>query len=132
MTENFENMKNDMKKRVDDTMDETEKMANDLMKDTEDVVRDAETGIIDEVMMLNGGDETTDTTQEGGHIDILDLENKTPTHSMDSLKTGSPEPEIERLLDEAPSKTPEATLIELEQMAADETQTALDAAIAPE
>jgi hypothetical protein len=122
MNENFENMKNDMKKRADDTMDDAEQMANDLMKDTEDVVRDAETGIIDAMTVTD-----VEENLQDGHVDILDLENKTPTHSIDSLKTGSPEPEIERILDnDERMKTPEATLTELENMTQDETMQAHD------
>nr|XP_029730568.1 uncharacterized protein LOC109398121 isoform X1 [Aedes albopictus] len=109
--ESLENMKNNLLKKAQSFSDDTEKMADDIMKETEDLIRDAETGIVDQ-----GKDMLTRiTSSEDGTIEILNLEGNStssPTHSIDSLKTSSPEPEIERILDNDPQcpPTPEATM----------------------
>lgn len=111
--ESMENIKNNLLKKAQSFGDDTEKMADDIMKETEDLIRDAETGIED-----HGNDMTTRITSTAdGTIEILNLEGNdtptsTPTHSIDSLTTSSPEPEIERILDNDPKcpPTPEATM----------------------
>ncbi|XP_058466322.1 uncharacterized protein LOC131439394 isoform X1 [Malaya genurostris] len=109
--ENLENMKNNLLKKAQSFGDDADKMADDIIKETEDLIRDAETGIAD-----CGTEITTRITSlEDGSIEILNLEGNvtnTPTHSIDSLKTSSPEPEIERILDNEPKcpPTPEATM----------------------
>ncbi|XP_062543873.1 uncharacterized protein LOC134211206 isoform X1 [Armigeres subalbatus] len=109
--ENLENFKNNLLKKAQSFGEDTEKMADDIIKDTEDLIRDAETGITDH------GNEmlTRITSSDDGTIEILNLEGNStcsPTHSTDSLKTSSPEPEIERILDNDPQSppTPEATM----------------------
>ncbi|XP_035905785.1 uncharacterized protein LOC118509368 isoform X1 [Anopheles stephensi] len=94
-TEAMENMKNDLLTKAQSFGDDTDRMADDLMKETEDLMRDAETGIAHHEMT------TRITSSEDGTIEILNLEGnapKSPNHSIDSLKTTSPEPEIERIL----------------------------------
>ncbi|XP_053686551.1 uncharacterized protein LOC128736096 [Sabethes cyaneus] len=109
--ESLENFKNNLLKKAQSFSDDTDKMADDIIKETEDLIRDAETGIVDCSTEMT----TRITSLEDGTIEILNLEgNQThsPTHSIDSLKTSSPEPEIERILDNEPKcpPTPEATL----------------------
>lgn len=112
LDENIENMKNNMLTKAQSFGDEADKMADDIMKETEDLIRDAETGIADCANEMT----TRITSSEDGTIEILNLEGNpphslTPTHSIDSL-TSSPEPEIERILDNDPKcpPTPEATM----------------------
>lgn len=109
--ESLENMKNNLLKKAQSFSDDTEKMADDIMKETEDLIRDAETGIADQGKEML----TRITSSDDGTIEILNLEGNStssPTHSIDSLKTSSPEPEIERILDNDPQcpPTPEATM----------------------
>uniref|UniRef100_A0A182WAJ4 Uncharacterized protein n=1 Tax=Anopheles minimus TaxID=112268 RepID=A0A182WAJ4_9DIPT len=112
-TEKMENMKNDLLTKAQSFGDDTDRMADDLMKETEDLMRDAETGIAHHEMT------TRITSSEDGTIEILNLEGnapKSPNHSIDSLKTTSPEPEIERILagagadDGTTPDSPKATL----------------------
>ncbi|XP_053676696.1 uncharacterized protein LOC128726879 [Anopheles nili] len=103
-TELMENMKNDLLTKAQSFGDDTDRMADDLMKETEDLLRDAETGI--EMT-------TRITSSEDGTIEILNLEGNTarsPSRSIDSLKTTSPEPEIERILAGPTPDSPKATL----------------------
>ncbi|XP_055626091.1 uncharacterized protein LOC129768451 isoform X1 [Toxorhynchites rutilus septentrionalis] len=109
--ENLENIKNNILKKAQSFSDDTEQMADDIIKETEDLIRDAETVASDSVTEMT----TRITSSEDGTIEILNLEGnhtKTPTHSIDSLITSSPEPEIERILDNEPKcpPTPEATM----------------------
>lgn len=109
--ENLENIKNNILKKAQSFSDDTEQMADDIIKETEDLIRDAETVASDSVTEMT----TRITSSEDGTIEILNLEGnhtKTPTHSIDSLVTSSPEPEIERILDNEPKcpPTPEATM----------------------
>ncbi|XP_050075433.1 uncharacterized protein LOC126562878 [Anopheles maculipalpis] len=112
-TEKMENMKNDLLTKAQSFGDDTDRMADDLMKETEDLMRDAETGIAQHEMT------TRITSSEDGTIEILTLEGnapKSPNHSIDSLQTTSPEPEIERILagagtdDGTAPDSPKATL----------------------
>lgn len=112
LEENLENLKNDMLTKTQSITDDTDKMADQLMQETEDVIRDAETGMVD--MQTNAVD-----TIESMKNELMETMNgKSPTHSIDSLKTSVPEPEIERLLNgvsEHPA-TPERTLDELAEL----------------
>ncbi|XP_055606897.1 uncharacterized protein LOC129754711 isoform X1 [Uranotaenia lowii] len=116
--ENLENIKNNILKKAQSFGEDADKMADDIMKETEDLIRDAETGIVDCASEMT----TRITSSEDGTIEILNLEGNetsTPTHSIDSLKTSSPEPEIERILDNEPNcpPTPEATMNSLMEVA---------------
>ncbi|XP_070489753.1 FK506-binding protein 5-like [Chironomus tepperi] len=115
--ENLENLKNEMLSKAQNVVDETDKIADELIKDTEDVIRDAETGIVD---LKNDMMEKMDAMKE----EVMDeIKSKSPTHSIDSLKTSVAEPEIEKLLngdaDENPV-SPEATVNELENLSNEE------------
>jgi hypothetical protein len=124
--ENFENLKNEMMTKAQNAMDDAEKITDDLMKDTEDVVRDAETGMVD---MKNDAMEKMDAMKE----DLMEeLMGKSPSHSLDSLKTSVPEPEIENLLNGEPDAAAaiEATVGELEELNMPEDVMMEDAAAA--
>lgn len=111
LEENLENLKNEMMSKTQSIGDETDKIADELIKDTEDVVRDAETGIVD---MKNKAMDTIETMKD----DIMEEMNmRSPSHSVDTIQTSVPEPEIERILngDDA-ADTPEATVNELENL----------------
>lgn len=112
LEENMENFKNDMLTKAQSVGDETDKMTDQLIKDTEDVIRDAETGMVD---MKNGAMDTIDSMK----LDFIDdVTSKSPSHSIDSLKTTMAEPEIERILNgehENPA-SPEATTNEMENL----------------
>lgn len=111
LEENLENLKNEMMNKVQSVGDETDKIADELIKDTEDVVRDAETGIVD---MKNNAVETIDTMKN----DVMEeLGMKSPSHSVDTIQTSVPEPEIERILNgDDDHMSPEATVNELENL----------------
>uniref|UniRef100_A0A182PGF7 Uncharacterized protein n=1 Tax=Anopheles epiroticus TaxID=199890 RepID=A0A182PGF7_9DIPT len=125
-TEKMENMKNDLLTKAQSLSDDTDRLADDLMKETEELMRDAETGIAHSEMT------TRITAGEDGTIEILNLEGnapKSPNHSIDSLQTTSPEPEIERILagaggtegeDGTAPESPKATLHTLSVPAAKE------------
>ncbi|CAO1358149.1 unnamed protein product [Diamesa serratosioi] len=112
LDENMENIKNDMLSKAQSIGDDADKMTDQLIKDTEDVVRDAETGMVD---MKNGAMDAIDSMK----LDFIDdVTSKSPSHSIDSLKTTMPEPEIERILNgelDNPA-SPEATTNEMENL----------------
>ncbi|KFB35087.1 AGAP005328-PA-like protein [Anopheles sinensis] len=127
-TELMENMKNDLMTKAQSIGDDTDRLADDLIKETEELMRDAETGIAHHEMT------TRITSAEDGTIEILNLEGNapnSPNHSNDSLKTTSPEPEIERILaagaeaDRAPD-SPKATLHSLAVPASEATRAGKD------
>lgn len=100
MMDNLEEFKENLEKKAENAMDETDKMADELIKETNDVVDDIENNL------------------ENVKENIKET-NKTPSHSIDSLKTNSPEPEIEKALSNDLGKsppTPKATLTELANM----------------
>ncbi|CAG9800759.1 unnamed protein product [Chironomus riparius] len=115
--ENLENLKNEMMSKAQNVVDETDKITDELIKDTEDVIRDAETGIVD---LKNDMMEKTDAMKD----EVMDeIKSKSPTHSIDSLKTSVAEPEIETLLNgdaEDNPVSPEATVGELENLSNEE------------
>uniref|UniRef100_A0A182HMH6 Uncharacterized protein n=1 Tax=Anopheles arabiensis TaxID=7173 RepID=A0A182HMH6_ANOAR len=130
-TEKMENAKNDLLTKAQSFGDDTDRMADDLMKETEELMRDAETGIAHSEMT------TRITSNEDGTIEILNLEGnapKSPNHSIDSLQTTSPEPEIERILAGAGTEeegtapdSPKATLNTLSVPAVKEEGMPMDA-----
>lgn len=111
--ENLENLKNEMLSKAQTAVDEADQITDELIKDTEDVIRDAETGMVD---MKNNVMERMDSMKE----EVMDVINpKSPAHSIDSLKTSVPEPEIETLLDGDTNEnntSPEATVGELDKL----------------
>jgi len=113
LEENLENLKNEMMTKAQSIGDETERMADQLIEETEDVIRDAETGIVD---VKNSAVETIET-MKNDMMDELNM-NSSPSHSVDTMKTSAPEPEIERILNGEPEDptSPEATLNELENL----------------
>lgn len=82
--ENLENFKNDLLKKAKSFSEDADKMADDLIKETDDVMTDAGTDLMEKM----------DEMKE----DIMNDDNSTPKNSINSLGTGSPEPEIERIL----------------------------------
>lgn len=111
LEENLENLKNEMMNKTQSIGDETDKIADELIKDTEDVIRDAETGIVD---LKNNAVESMESMKN----DIMEEMNMTsPSHSIDTIRTSAPEPEIERILNgDDNSTSPEATVDELENL----------------
>lgn len=103
LEENLENLKNEMLNKTQSIGDETDKIADELIKDTEDVIRDAETGIVD---MKNSA------------LDMMNEFNlPSPSHSIETIQTSAPEPEIEKLLNgDENMESPEATVDELENL----------------
>lgn len=111
LEENLENLKNEMMNKTQSIGDETDKIADELIKDTEDVIRDAETGIVD---MKNDVAESMESMKN----EIMEeMKINSPSHSIDTIRTSVPEPEIERILngDDNPT-SPEATVDELENL----------------
>lgn len=123
--EHLEEFKENLLKKAQSFSDDTDKMADDLIKETEDVVSEAakETAMT----AVSAGTKMTQSIPVQLVNEVTDFDDKTPTHSLDSLKTSSPEPEIEKALandmhKSAPS--PEPTLAELSAIkaGADEQQ----------
>ena len=111
LEENLENLKNEMMSKAQSVSDETDKITDELIKDTEDVIRDAETGMVD---MKNSAEDTIESMKN----DLMESVIMTsPSHSIDTIQTSVPEPEIENLLngDDTPD-SPEATVNELENL----------------
>ncbi|GAB0096156.1 hypothetical protein DMENIID0001_116330 [Sergentomyia squamirostris] len=117
LMENLEERKTEMMKRVQSLSDEADKMADELIKETEDVIAG---GVEVSASKVQNGVEDVKEAVEG----VLNGEegeeaDKTPVHSIDSLKTGTPEPEIERILEsneENKSPSPKPTLMQLEDL----------------
>lgn len=111
LEENLENLKNEMMNKTQSIGEETDKITDELIKDTEDVIRDAETGIVD---LKHNAIESMDSLKD----EVMEEMNlNSPTHSIDTIQTSVPEPEIERILngDDNPT-SPEATVDELENL----------------
>ena len=112
--EHLEEFKEILLKKTKSFSDDTDKLADDLIKETEDIV-----------------DSTKDTVQsmkDNVLKDVINNDDKTPTHSIDSLKTSSPEPEIEKALNKLsnisnnPSPEPTFTDINLTKSAEEDQQ----------
>ncbi|XP_059614409.1 uncharacterized protein LOC132260367 [Phlebotomus argentipes] len=117
LMENLEERKTEMLKRVQSLSDEADKMADELIKETEDVMVD---GVEEAATKVQNGLEGAKEALEGIVKD--DEADKTPVHSIDSLKTGTPEPELERILEaneDTKSPSPKPTLMQLEDLEAD-------------
>lgn len=114
LNENLDDFKEHLTKTVKNISDETEKMTDDLMEETEDVIVNKKIEIENKLL------ETIKTQLN----DEETMENKTPTHSIDdSLKTNSPEPEIEKALSSDEKKSPPSpkpTLMEFKNINLDE------------
>lgn len=111
LEENLENLKNEMMNKTQSMGEEADKITDELIKDTEDVIRDAETGMVD---LKNNAIETMDSLKDEA---MEELNLKSPTHSIDTIQTSVPEPEIERILNgDENQTTPEATVDELENL----------------
>lgn len=111
LEENLENLKNEMMNKTQSIGDETDKIADELIKDTEDVIRDAETGIVD---VKNKAIDTMESMKDGL---MEDMNMNSPSHSIDTIQTSAPEPEIERILNgDDREESPEATVNELENL----------------
>lgn len=86
---------------------EAEQMADDLMADTEEMVKDVGAGMQEAMSMVglpkvsNSGDGVEGGMGMGAGAGEMGesgkISSKTPIQSMDSFKTGSPEPELQKL-----------------------------------
>lgn len=116
VSEHLEEFKENLLRKAQSFSDDTDKMTDDLMKETEQIGSD----------VTHSMDESITTVKE--NIMEPDNNNKTPTHSIDidSLKTNSPEPEIENaILNDTMvrSPSPVPTLSELKEMSKELTST---------
>ena len=117
LEENMENLKNEMMNKTQSIGEETDKITDELIKDTEDVIRDAETGIVD---LKNNAVESMDSLKN----EVMEEMNlKSPSHSIETIQTSVPEPEIEKILngDDIPM-SPQATVDELENLNKDSNE----------
>lgn len=109
--EHLQEFKENLLKKAQSFSDDTDKMADDLIKETEDLVKSTT--------------ENVESTKENILNDLnteLNNDDKTSTHSLDSLKTNSPEPEIEKALSHSMHKSPpspEPTLTEMSEIKGD-------------
>lgn len=120
-------------------MHEADEMANELMNDTQDMVQEMGAGLnagLGKAMTMVGlpskvsnigGGWTADMEGEGGEMlgEVGKISSKTPIQSMDSFKTGSPEPELQKL-EEMSSRTadspkPSSNVLELVDLEATPT-----------
>lgn len=117
LEENMENLKNEMMSKTQSLGDETDKITDELIKDTEDVVRDAETGMVD---VKNKAMDTIETAKDNI---MEEMGMNSPSHSIETIQTLVPEPEIERILNgDDHEETPEATVNELENLKVESTE----------
>lgn len=119
LEDHLEERKTEMLKRVQSLSDEADKMADELIKETEDVIVD---GVEDVTNKVQNGLEGAKEAVENAMNEIEEVTDKTPVHSIDSLKTGTPEPELERILEsneDTKSPSPKPTLMQLEDLEAD-------------
>lgn len=122
-------------KRADGMEETVEAGVDELMKETDDMVGSvsgavesmsvSQTTTVDAAVASGGdggdGDDNNDVVVEAAKPDDPADANKTPTHSLDSLRTSSPDPEIERALsntEDAQRKgpSPEPTINELGEL----------------
>lgn len=122
--EHLEEFKENLLKKAQSFSDDTDKMTDDLIKETEDVVREAakETSTA-----VSAATTMAQSIPDQLVKEVTDIDDKTPTHSLDSLKTSSPEPEIEKALANdmhisAPSPEPTLTELSAIKASADEQQ----------
>ena len=128
LDDKIEEFKQELLLKSQSLSQDTVKMADDLIKDTDDVMQEMQNA--ENLFMDNEGDMTTSTMMNNINNNKNNSNSnkgkKTPTstNSMDSLKTGSPEPEIERILSnsEPTPPTPQPTMTE-ELMNGDQTNT---------
>lgn len=117
-----------------DKMKAVDQMADDLMADTEDMVKEMGAGVDNAMSMIglpkvsNSGDfeglaGTGGMNEESaGEVDGK-ISSKTPIQSMDSFKTGSPEPELKMLEERMSQDSPQPSsnvveLVDLEETTA--------------
>lgn len=121
--ENIEDVKDDLLKKAKSFSDDTEEMADKLMKETEDIVNDTINVGNDTIDMVNDNidmtKESVETSIEKFKTELGDIHEsrkdlKTPG-SIISFKTGSPEPELQRIHNDEIRRTPtpEPTLSEM-------------------
>lgn len=105
MEDHLEEFKENLLKKAQSFSDDTDKMAEDLIKETEDVI--------------NGGVATAENAaKEVTSALPNNVDEKTPTHSLDSLRTSSPDPEIEKALSNVgkTSSSPQPTFNEMSEI----------------
>lgn len=105
--EHMTEFKESLEKTAQSYNDEIEQLSDELMKETSDVVSDGIMEVENKIV--------ESIKNESAEM----MDNKTPTHSIDSLKTNSPEPEIEKALSNDEKKSPPSpkpTLKEFESM----------------
>lgn len=108
MDDHLEEFKETLLKKAQSFSEDTDKLADDLIKETEDIVNGD----------LNPAEPTTNkiTASQPNTVD-----DKTPTHSLDSLRTSSPDPEIENALlnVDKSSTSPQPTFNEMSEIASE-------------
>lgn len=123
--EHLEEFKENLLKKAQSFSDDTDKMADDLIKETEDVAREAAKETTSKA--VSAATTMAQSIPDQLVNEVIDIDDKTPTHSLDSLKTSSPEPEIEKALandmhKSAPSPEPTLTELSAIKASADEQQ----------
>lgn len=108
MDDHLEEFKETLLKKAQSFSDDTDQLADDLIKDTEDIVRG---GVASAVSTANVITSSLPTI----------VDDKTPTHSLDSLRTSSPDPEIENALlnVEKSIASPQPTFNEMSEIASE-------------
>lgn len=127
--DHLEEFKENLLKKAQSFSDDTDQLADDLIKDTADIVNEGTAVTIKHV-----SDAAKTISLEHQLLDKLD--DKTSTHSLDSLRTSSPDPEIEKALSNVDKRkhisSPEPTLNELSEMMLESANKSIDKEMATE
>lgn len=105
MDDHLEDFKETLLKKAQSFSDDTDQLADDLIKDTDDIINEE---------VATAVSTAKDVTSSLPTI----VNDQTPTHSLDSLRTSSPDPEIENaLLNVVKSSTsPQPTFNEMSEI----------------
>lgn len=127
---------NSVQDLMKEKMKEVDQMADDLMEDTQDAVNEVSERMgkamamvgLPKVSSSSNDGEGQDSMGEGNEMmmgeDAGKISSKTPIQSMDSFKTGSPEPELQKLEEMTPrmdSPKPSNNMLELVDLEATPT-----------
>lgn len=110
MDDHLEEFKETLLKKAQSFSDDTDQLTDDLIKDTEDLMVSGATAAESTLSQVTASLPSTTAP--------LEVDEKTPTHSLDSLRTSSPDPEIEKALSnvDRSKMSPQPTFNELREI----------------
>lgn len=109
----IEDMGNEVQDLMAEKLKDVDQMADDLMAETEEMVHEVGANV-DEAMSMVGLPKVSNSSDGDGAVEMLEgadagdgkISSKTPIQSMDSFKTGSPEPELQKLEEMSSTESP--------------------------